>query len=302
MCRCARFGLNFAFNLTERRPLDSSARQVLVGMRRQRRFVMLRHTTVAIAHMLLRNYTGVLSRSVCADILTLCQDSVGTPLGLDLLQLLLETHRTAVGTVGLWRPAIAVLGQLAQEQSDCSQFCEVVVCVLRRTVRRANYFAVVQMFDCLPVVPKALQSMSSVLRTKALELVRIMALRVRDADRAAFVIALRNSRVCTAVMQRAHATALCPPCVREIKAVLAILGTITRFQIGSCASASRTGIDIALASWQHPRTNALLRVCLLEHMMCNFDALDATEHKVQVEDIVRTAQVRPKFSPGVKFH
>ena len=26
--------------------------------------------------------------------------------------------------------------------------------------------------------------------------------------------------------------------------------------------------------------------------MCNFDALDATEHKVQVEDIVRTVQVR----------
>ena len=167
-----------------------------------------------------------------------------------------------------------------------------------RAVRRANYFAVVQMFDCLPVVPKALQSTSSVLRTKALELVRIMALRIRDADRAAFIAALRSGRVCAAVMQRAQAAALCPPCLREIKAALAILGTITRLQIGSRASASRTGIDIALASWQHPRSNALLRVCLLEHMMCNFDTLDATEHKVQVEDIVRTVQVRV----GIYFH
>ena len=265
-------------------------------MTRQRRFAMLRHTTVAIAHMLLRNYTGGLSRSICADVLALCQDGVGTPLGLDLLQLLLETHSAAVGTLGLWRPAIAVIAQLAQQQSDCSQFCEVVVCVLRRAVRRANYFAVVQMFDCLPVVPKALQSTSSVLRTKALELVRIMALRIRDADRAAFITALRSGRVCAAVMQRAQAAALCPPCLREIKAALAILSTITRLQIGSRASASRTSIDIALASWQHPRSNALLRVCLLEHMMCNFDALDATEHKVQVEDIVRTVQVRPKFT------
>ena len=265
--------------------------QVLVQIVRQRRSAVLQHTAVATVHMLLRNYTGGLSRSVCADTLALCQDSITIPLGLEVLELLLETHGAALGALGLWRPAMAVLAQLVHKHASCPRFCRVVVSVLRRAVRRANYFIVQQMCDCLPAVSTVLQGASSVLRTKGLEFARILALRVRDADRAALVGALRSSGVCAAVMQRAQAIALCPPCLREIKAVLAIMGTIARLQLGSRVSACSISIYIALVSWRHPRANALLHVSLMECLISNVDTLYTTEHKIRVSDIVRIVQV-----------
>ena len=57
---------------------------------------------MATVHVLLRNYTGGLSRSVCADTIALCKDSITIPLGLEVLELLLETHGAALGALGLW--------------------------------------------------------------------------------------------------------------------------------------------------------------------------------------------------------